>query len=281
MMGVPYQKEANDTIMIKYMQSFGNIIPSTRYKSFEQLCTRESPQHVAHIPVGCNANSAEKVLPCGIKHCRYTSKTLTEYERHRSHCHAKPIALQESVADDKSTASGLPGYSVSGLPPVLGAKKKTQKRKISSAEEGPPEEEPAALAEGMDEEGRGEQGDGGKRPRIETGPRVMTGQHTDATLKQLMPLMCQPSHISLRQDEVLRFMFQARYDHRTNDAQTALEASKLSKLPMSMRQITKDGPFGAGATQEDKDAALEKVLIWAWAKHTFLTGEERPAWASV
>ena len=107
------------------------------------------------------------------------SKALTEYERHRIHCHPKDISSKDIFGNESSTASGLPGYSVGGLPLFVGLKKTTQKRTISHAEEDPIEEETAALAEDMtiNEEGKDEQDEGGKQPRIETGARTMTGQH--------------------------------------------------------------------------------------------------------
>ena len=66
-------------------------------------------------------------------------------------------------------------------------------------------------------------------------PRFMTGQKTDEQLKFYMPAIATPDYISIRQDDLSKFFFQARYDHTTNTAQADLDAGKVAALPLHLK----------------------------------------------
>ena len=116
----------------------------------------------------------------------------------------------------------------------------------------------------------------GRRGRPVKKPRFMTGQKTDEQLKFYMPAIATPDYISIRQDDLSKFFFQARYDHTTNTAQADLDAGKVAALPVHFKQQTKDGKYGPEASDEQVDAAFQSVVGWALEKHAFLTGKQPP-----
>ena len=95
----------------------------------------------------------------------------------------------------------------------------------------------------------------------------MTGQTTPQDLNLFMPTMCEVSWVAIRKDVVAKRHYQAKYDHTSPAAQELIPADKLTSLPNHLKGTTKDGNL-EGDTEADHKEAFEKVLAWAWAKHT-------------
>ena len=100
-------------------------------------------------------------------------------------------------------------------------------------------------------------------------------------LKSLMPFLTSgdtQKDVGLHQDVLKHFRFVATYDHRKKEI---LSPEMVDNVTKSFRTYSKDGRFGADATEEQKGRALEKAVAWAWERHTILTGGERPPWTAI
>ena len=94
-----------------------------------------------------------------------------------------------------------------------------------------------------------------------------------------MPEFAAVSWIGLRHDAVFKQMWQARYDHTAETPQALHPVGALNSIPVALGGKTKDVPYRDDVTPEGQHRALESALSWAWAKHTHLTGVERPDWS--
>ena len=137
----------------------------------------------------------------------------------------------------------------------------------------PPEDDEVLVGDGL--------GDcsGDLEDPVAKGPRIMTGQRTDDDFKNMMPEFCAVSWIALKHDKMVRFSWQARYDHTDATVQTLFHADVLGSLPKELKQKTKDVSYLKNVTAEGEKEALGKALAWAWEKHKHLTGLERPDYA--
>ena len=111
--------------------------------------------------------------------------------------------------------------------------------------------------------------------------RAKRQQYKPEVLKSLMPFIIPgdtQKGVGLHQDLLKHFRFVATYDHRKIEL---LSPEMVDNIPKEFRTYSKDGGFGADATEEQKDKALEKPVAWAWEKHKILTGEERPPWTVI
>ena len=247
---------------------------ASAYKTFEGLCLAAKAQLSVHIPVSKQTKRLEQVLPCDFPCCRYVAKTAAEQEIHRLCCHGLLVAEKAQADVGNIVVVPLEGYSVAGCPPVL--PKKRPRKEFVDVQKG----EDAAPAPLQDDEilvgdGVGDGADDLDVP-VAKGPRIMTGQRTSEDFKVCMPEFCAVSWIGLKHDQMVRFSWQARYDHTDPTARDLMPDDLLESLPKEFRQKTKDVSYKQDQTAEGQREALGSVLAWAWEKHTHLTGVERP-----
>ena len=199
------------------------------YKALHEHTAAKTKQMQVSIPVWAD-KTLEQVIQCTHPSCRYVSKTLTELHRHPSHQHGIPppaAALAHPVpVQDFSTFTG--GDAVPKLP---------SKHKAS---EGPDAEEDChPMEECHDEEGASTKKARAKRQ-----------QYTPEVLKSLMPFLTSgdtQKGVGLHQDLLKHFRFVATYDHRKMEF---LSPEMVDNIPKEFRTYSKDGSFGADATEE-------------------------------
>ena len=158
--------------------------------------------------------------------------------------------------------SAFQDYNVGDVDPTLPAKRK--KARIGNAE--------LSDADADDMEEQHDEESGARALKV---ARKEAAQSTPDELKEFMPFHCERPGIGILKDVIQFQRFVAKYDHRKQE--DFLDPHKVQSLPKQFQKFSHDGKFGASATDDDMNRALEKALAWAWGKHKHLWGEDRPA----
>ena len=90
-------------------------------------------------------------------------------------------------------------------------------------------------------------------------------QVTPEDVKLLLPGVGQQSWIRIQLDEIYAYRYQAFYDHTHGHCQ--IPDATFMGTPWN--QKSKTCSFGKGASQEERDNALETCLAWLWGKHEY------------